>query len=239
MSRRKFLILALLILGLFVFADPSFAADDEDAGPKQVSWWVMYNYGGIVGYLLTLLSMISLGLSIEHLMSLRRDQMVPPDLIGHIEQLFEEEEFEEVMNLCEDQPTMLTNVLAAGLPKIGTGWGNISEAMGEVANMEATKLNQKVSYIGLISAISPLMGLFGTVTGMIGTFNTIATSTATPKPAELAGGIQQALVTTCMGLMVAIPTTVLFFFFRNRVTRIILEVNAVIEELMDRFRDEM
>ncbi|MDF1667437.1 MAG: MotA/TolQ/ExbB proton channel family protein, partial [Planctomycetota bacterium] len=174
----------------------------------------------------------------EHFMSLRQDQMVPPALVDTVEGLFEDEEYEEVMNICEDQPSMLTNVLAAGLPKIGTGWNNISEAMGEVANMEATKLNQKVSYIGLIASIAPLMGLFGTVTGMIATFNTIANSKAAPKPKELAAGIQQALVTTCMGLMVAIPATVLFFFFRNRVVRTILEVNAIIEELMDRFREE-
>lgn len=238
MSRRYFIVIALLVFGLFMMVDPVFAQDAADEGPKSVSWWTMYNYGGIVGYLLTILSFISLGLAIEHFMSLRQDQMVPPALVDTVEGLFEDEEYEEVMNICEDQPTMLTNVLAAGLPKIGTGWNNISEAMGEVANMEATKLNQKVSYIGLIASIAPLMGLFGTVTGMIATFNTIANSKAAPKPKELASGIQQALVTTCMGLMVAIPATVLFFFFRNRVVRTILEVNAVIEELMDRFRDE-
>lgn len=238
MSRRYLIIFALLVFGLFFIGDPAFAQDAADEGPKSVSWWTMYNYGGIVGYLLTILSFISLGLAIEHFMSLRQDQMVPPSLVDTVEGLFEDEEYEEVMNICEDQPTMLTNVLAAGLPKIGTGWNNISEAMGEVANMEATKLNQKVSYIGLIASIAPLMGLFGTVTGMIATFNTIANSKAAPKPKELAAGIQQALVTTCMGLMVAIPATVLFFFFRNRVVRTILEVNAVIEELMDRFREE-
>lgn len=238
MSSRKLVMIALgLILALVFFIEPALAQEEAPA-PKSVSLFQLYLYGGVVGFILTALSFVSLGLSIEHFLSLRRDQMVPPDLIGHVEQLFEEEEYEEVMNLCEEQPTMLTNVVAAGLPKIGTGWENISEAMGEMANMEATKLNQKVSYIGLISSIAPLLGLFGTVTGMIGTFNAIATSTTAPKPSELAGGIQQALVTTCMGLMVAIPSTCLFFFFRNRVTRIILEVNAVVEELMERFREE-
>jgi biopolymer transport protein ExbB len=238
MSRRQLFTTLLLIAGLFLVCDPAFAQGGDEPTIKSVSWWTMYNYGGIVGYLLTILSFISLGLAIEHFMSLRQDQMVPPGLVENVEGLFEDEEYEEVMNMCEDQPTMLTNVLAAGLPKIGTGWNNISEAMGEVANFEATKLNQKVSYIGLIASIAPLMGLFGTVTGMIATFNTIANSKAAPKPKELASGIQQALVTTCMGLMVAIPATVLFFFFRNRVVRTILEVNAIIEELMDRFREE-
>jgi biopolymer transport protein ExbB len=228
--------LLLIVVGVLFFDGVAFAQDEK--GPESVSLWTMYNYGGIVGYLLTILSMISLGLAIEHFLSLRRDQMVPPDLVGHVEELFEEEAFEDVMNVCDDQPTMLTNVLAAGLPKIGTGYANISEAMQEVSTLEATKLNQKVSYIGLIASIAPLMGLFGTVTGMIKTFNTIATSAGSPNPKQLAGGIQQALVTTCMGLMVAIPATVLFFFFRNRVTRIILEINGIIDELMDRFRED-
>ena len=109
MSRRQFaLFSSLLVAGLFMVGAPAFA---EDGQVQSVSWWVMYNYGGIVGYLLTNLSFISLGLSIEHFMSLRQDQMVPPQLIDTVEGLFEDEEYEEVMNICEDQPTMLTNVL--------------------------------------------------------------------------------------------------------------------------------
>lgn len=237
MSRRPLLLLGLTLLAVFAFDLPAFAQEGGEEA-ASVSLFQLYMAGSWPGFILTFMSMTSLGMFIERFIALQQDKMVPPDLVNTVEGLFEDEEYEEVMNICEEQPIMLTNVLAAGLPKIGTGWDNISEAMGEVASREATIMNQKISYVGLIASIAPLIGLFGTVLGMIATFNTIATSTTAPKPAELARGIQMALVTTCMGLMVAIPATVFFFFLANRVTRIVLEVNAIVEELMDRFREE-
>lgn len=235
MSRRVLIQLAMLLLLGFYCTFPAFA---EDEPPKTVSLFELYLAGGPPGFVLTIMSMISLGMSIERILALQQDKMVPPEILNELEGLFEEEDFEEAMSYCEARPLMITNIIAAGLPKIGTSWGNISEAMGEVASREVNKLNTSISYVGLIASVAPLLGLFGTVLGMIGTFNTIATSVTAPKPSELARGIQMALVTTAEGLMVAMPATVFFFFLRNRVNRIILEINGYVEELMDRFRDE-
>ena len=123
------------------------------------------------------------------------------------------------------------------MPKIGTSYEYISDAMGEVSDFESTKLSQSISYINFIVTVSPMLGLLGTVWGMIGAFNTIATSASPPTPAQLAGGIQQALVTTCMGIFVAIMFSPVFFYYRNKVQRMILEVNAIAEELMERFKE--
>jgi len=82
-----------------------------------------------------------------------------------------------------------------------------------------------------------MLGLLGTVWGMIGAFNTIATSPTPPTPAMLAGGIQQALVTTCMGIFVAVVFSVVYFYYRNKVQRMILEVGAIADELMERFKE--
>ena len=236
MSRRQFVIALLVFFGLlFVFGGDVAWAQDGEEGPKSVSLWQLYLYGGIVGFILTALSAASLGLGIEQALILRRDEMLPPELIDHIEDLFAEESYEKALEVCEERPSLLTNMLAAGLPRLGTTRETLERAMEEAAGLELDRLTQKVSVIGLIAAIAPLLGLFGTVMGMIGTFNTIATSPVAPKPAELAGGIQQALVTTCMGLMVAIPTTVLFFVFRGRLNRAVLEVRAVVAGLMEPF----
>jgi biopolymer transport protein ExbB len=108
--------------------------------------------------------------------------------------------------------------------------------MIETGEVEANKLHQKVGYLSMIAAISPMLGLFGTVAGMITTFAEIAGATTQPKPADLARGIFQALVTTYEGLVVAIPMTVVFVVFRNRVINIILEVGTISEELMSRFK---
>ena len=83
-----------------------------------------------------------------------------------------------------------------------------------------------------------MLGLFGTVTGMMVAFQTIAEATTPPKPAELAGGISTALLTTVFGLMIAIPTMATYFFFRNRVVKISMEAYAICEDLIDRFRPQ-
>jgi biopolymer transport protein ExbB len=93
-----------------------------------------------------------------------------------------------------------------------------------------------VGYLSLIAAVSPMLGLFGTVQGMIITFNVIANSEVQPKPAQLAGGISTALVTTFEGLVVAIPMTALYAVFRNRVVNVIMEIGGITEELTSRFK---
>ncbi len=99
-------------------------------------------------------------------------------------------------------------------------------------------IKKKISYLSLIGNIAPMLGLFGTVTGMIKAFNTIAALGSAVSPADLAGGISQALVTTFLGLFVAIPSMIAYFMFRNRVVRITLEVGAIAEELVERFRNK-
>ncbi len=228
----------LIALILVAFgADVALAQDAPAGDPGGVSAIQFIKYGGAIGGLIILCSVVAMGMSIERAIGLKRDNIVPPDVLGQLEQLFDEEEYEEAMAVCEAQPCFLTNVIAAGLPKIGTSYENISDAMQEVGDFESTKLQQSISYINFIVNISPMMGLLGTVWGMIGAFNTIATSPTPPTPAQLAGGIQQALVTTCMGIFVAILFSPVYFYYRNKVQRMILEVGAIAEELMERFKE--
>lgn len=239
-ARRSLLIGMLALLALTFVAGPAFAQDAAAAAPaadNSMSAIQFIKYGGTVGHIIILVSVVCLGMSIERAIGLKRDNVVPPDVLAQLEQLFDEEEYEEAMTVCEAQPTFLTNVIAAGLPKIGTGYENIMDAVGEVADFEATKMQQSISYINFLSNVAPLMGLFGTVTGMISAFNQISTSPTPPTPAQLAGGIQQALVTTCQGLMVSIPFSVVYFYYRNKVQRMILEVQSIVGELMERFKE--
>lgn len=232
-TKGKIFIAMLTLVCIVAFAADAFAGE---GGKKSVSLFDTIMAGGVIGILIILLSITALALFIEHLISIRRDQLVPPELLGHLESLFEDEEYEEAMTLCEATPNFLTNVVAAGLPKIGQGYEAIESSMAEAGEQEAVKLHQKISYLSLIANISPMLGLFGTVVGMIIAFNTIAMSDAAPSPSELAGGISMALVTTALGLTVAIPTLCFYFFFRNRVIRIVMEVSTITDELMERFR---
>jgi len=192
--------------------------------------------GGWIGHTIIVCSIIGVSLSLTYAFQIRRDALVPPALLGQVEQRFEDEEYEEAFHVCEANPSFISSILTAGLAKLDEGWGEMEKSMQETGEIETQKLNQKVGYISLIAAIAPMLGLFGTVSGMIRTFNVIALSEVQPKPADLAGGISEALVTTYEGLVVAIPMTVLFAIFRNRIASVLVEVAEITEALMGRFK---
>jgi len=227
------MILALLAVGLL--AGPALAQGGGEV--EETSWVEAYIVaGGWIGFVILFCSFVSLALIIEHIVNIKRDKIVPPQLIDEIEGMFENEEFQEALELCEAEPNFLTNVLAAGLPKINAGFETMKAAMDEAGEEEAIKLQQKIGYLSLIGNIAPMMGLFGTVSGMISAFQTIAQMGAAVTPSDLADGISQALVTTFLGLFVAIPTMIAYFFFRNKVVRVTLEIGAIADDLVERFR---
>ena len=193
---------------------------------------------GVIGALIIVMSIIALALIIENFMSIKREKIAPLDLHEEIEAFFNEENFQDAVELCAEEKTYLTNVIGAGLSKLGHEFETMQTAVREMQTEESVKLFQKIGWLSLISAIAPMMGLFGTVTGMFDTFGTIAASGGNVSPAKLAGGIKGALVTTMLGLMVAIPVGIGFFVMRNRVIRTSTEVNALTEELFERFRSK-
>lgn len=228
---------------LLFTATPLFAQEGEAADPAPAETagggglMDMISGAGWVGIVLILLSVIALALAIENFVSLKRDKLAPPELVDELEALFDEGRFEEAMELCESEQTLLTRTAAAGIAKIGHGFDAIEKALEEMGDEEAVKLHQKIGWLSVISNVAPMMGLFGTVSGMVTAFNVIATQ-KNPNPSDLASGISQALLTTMFGLVVAIPTTAVFAYLRNNLVRSVIEVGAIVEDLFDRFRPE-
>ncbi len=107
--------------------------------------------------------------------------------------------------------------------------------MQEAGEDENMALEHRLSYLALIGTIAPMLGLLGTVQGMIASFDKIATSSVSPKPSELAEGISTALFTTLLGLGIAIPAMIFYNFLKNRIQRLVLEIGMVSEGLMSRF----
>jgi biopolymer transport protein ExbB len=243
LARLRVAFIVVLVL-LSALACPIAAGSDSAPAPAPVpeaeagqtqTLFDSINAGGFIGYVIMFLGVIAIALSIEHAWTIRRGVIMPPELLADVEECFEKEEYERAIALCEEQPTFFTNVMAAGLSRVNAGYKQIEEAMGEAGEEAATHLQQKISYLALIANIAPMLGLLGTVQGMIMAFRMIAMSAA-PKPAELANAIQLALVTTFQGLVVAIPVMCIYEFFKNRVQKIVLEVGAISGELMARFR---
>jgi len=231
--------LSLLVLVAFTTVLlPTSGAYAQDEGTRKAGKTFLdyVKDGGWIGHTIILCSIAGVSLSLTYAFQIRKDALVPPELLAQLEELFENEEYEEAYHVCEANPSFLSNIILAGLSKYEEGYEEMQKAMMEVGDVETQHLYQKISYLSLIAAVSPMLGLFGTVSGMIATFDVIAMSDVQPKPADLAGGISEALVTTYEGLVVAIPMTILFALFRNRVASVIIEVGGITEELMARFK---
>ena len=183
------------------------------------------------------LSVCLVALIIQNFLAIRRQSIVPPELIANFENLLNEKRWQDAYQLAKNDESFLGKVLAVGLPKVQEGYPQAIEAMQEVGEDEAMKLEHKLNYIALIGTISPMVGLLGTVDGMVQAFREIATSNTTPKPSKLADGISMALITTLIGLLLAIPAIAIFGIFRNFLSRYVLEVGIYSERLMSRFQN--
>jgi len=170
------------------------------------------------------------------ILALRRDNVCPHDLAEDFSANLDQQQVQAAYDLARGDESFLGQVLAAGLEKVTTdGYEKAVEAMHVVGESEVMKLEHRLSYIALIGKASPMVGLLGTVHGMVMSFQVIATSNSTPEPAKLADGISTALMTTLVGLFIAIPAVAVHDMFRNRIARLVMEVGNKSEELMSRF----
>lgn len=213
-------------------------AADAPVERKSYLGWAFESLG--LGYSLIFLAMSFTLVSLMVMNSVKatRSNIAPPDLVEAFEAHLDAKQFSEAYELSKADESFLGQVLAAGLGKLSSGgdYPRAIEAMQEVGEEENMKLDHRLSYMALIGTISPMVGLLGTVQGMIASFNVIATSPTTPKPSELAQGISTALFTTLIGLAIAIPAIAAYNLLRNRVARLVLEVGIVSEGLMSRFQ---
>ena len=217
--------------------DDGGAKDDEKKPKENLLAWIIRSLGWMYLVIFLLLSVTLVSLFVMNMLAARRDQLCPQELIDTFEERLNEKEFQEAYDMARTDESVLGQVLSAGLAKLSRGYNKAIEGMQEVGEEESLKLEHRLSYMALIGNLSPMIGLFGTVQGMIASFRVIATSTNTPKPADLAEGISTALFTTLIGLAIAIPAIAAYNILRNRVTRLMLEVGVTSEDLMSRFED--
>lgn len=229
-------VLALLALGFFASSAFAQGQPAPAAGGGTSFFDVYVKGGGVIGWIIILLSIASIALIIEHFVTIQRDKLVPPEIVVQLEEMIEQEQYEEALNICDATKNYVTSVVGAALARIQDGWEAMSTAAESAAEEENLKLTHKVSWLNLIGNVAPMMGLFGTVVGMVIAFTEIANSTEQPSPQQLAGGIYTALVTTVWGLIVAIPALSFFFVFKNKVQRLAFELSAVSGELIDRLK---
>lgn len=217
-------------------AAPVKDAGAKPAAPPQSQLRFFYkSLGPLYVVIFLTISFVFVALFVMNFLTLRRQAIVPMQLVEGFEAHLNEKRYQEAYDMAKADETFLGHVLSAGLGKLSAGYPQAIEAMQEVGEEETMKLEHRLSYIAMIGTISPMFGLLGTVDGMVQSFKVIAGSETQPKPSELATGISKALITTLVGLWIAIPAILIFGIMRNRLARLTLEVGILSESLMSRF----
>jgi biopolymer transport protein ExbB len=201
----------------------------KTAAPTDNAWSIILS-GGFTGIailmLLVLISVIAVALVVEHLLTIRRSILMPEGLAKQVGTRLANNQMTEADKLCRQTPSALAVVVRAGLAETPGGWPAVEKGMEEALAEQSARLLRKIDYLSVIGNIAPMIGLLGTVCGMIFAFQEVANTQGAARAAELASGIYQALVTTVGGLIVAIPSLAAFAVFRNRIDGLIAETGG-------------
>ena len=179
--------------------------------------------GGWIMVPLVILSLLALGIIFERLYSLRTTRILPPELVPAIEADIHRGDLEQARDRAESDTSPLGRILASGLRNSGLSREVIKESVEEAGRHVVTDMSRYLTLLGTIAAISPLLGLLGTVVGMIKVFAVI-TSQGVGDPSVLAGGISEALLTTAFGMTIAIPAIALHRYFNAKLDRLVVDM---------------
>ena len=202
-------------------------AADKDAPAEAPGLLEIVFSGGWMGIIIMVaiigLSITAAALTIEHAMTIREKVLVPAGLAERVRDQLAGGNLVAADQICQTKPSMLSFVIRAGLAEADGGWTSIEKAIEDATAEQAARLFRKIEFLSVISNIAPMLGLLGTVSGMIMAFREVADSQGAATAADLAEGIYSALVTTVGGLVVAIPCLAVFAIFRNRIDQIVAD----------------
>jgi biopolymer transport protein ExbB len=191
---------------------------------------------GFFGGLVILMSITMVALIIRMFMEYRMRDVVPPALVDRLEEAIKDRKFQEAYDACRDDPSVLARLVRTGVANLPLGRTEAKEAMNAAAEEIAIGMEGRNNYLGTIGTLGPLVGLLGTVQGMIGAFRQLATvKGAQADPTALAGNISLALVVTMEGLLVAVPAIFFFQFFRGRIITLMIEASKVADRTINEF----
>jgi biopolymer transport protein ExbB len=218
---------------------PVLLAQEPAAGGATTSLFEYVKAGGPLGYLLIGLSVIVVALVVRNLLALRRSLLAPPELAASLSQRLRAGQVQAAAKACQEDEghSFLAAVMASAIRRCTAspmGALEARAAVEESGQVEASKLHRMNNGLGVLAAVGPMLGLLGTVIGMIGAFNAIGSLQGAARSTELARFMSLALVNTAQGLVVAVPATVAFALFRQRIDRVVTDIATdVLEPLAD------
>ena len=247
------LAVSALLFGAVFTAGPAYAQDPaqpaeaqvvdsagaEDEGPGETTFWMVVFGSGWVGVLLWAALFASGGFAIYFIIDgfilVRPAKIMPQGLIDQVKEAMDQGDVMKAIEICDQDPSSMAKILKAGFAHVEEGFDVIDEAIGGAADIEIEQMMQRLNWISVCSALAPMLGLLGTVQGMILTFATIAIQGV--EISSLSMTISQALYTTAGGLVVAIPAITFFYALRNTANRLVLRMQVVTSDLIKNLRN--
>ncbi len=221
----------LLLIFVITGSGPmAFGAEDKAAFFKHKTLWEQIYEGGWVMIPIGLCSILTVFLCGDGLGRTSRKRTAPPDQEKEIKKLFREGDYVGAYHFCKANPSPLTNVLRSGIGMLGEGKTVVEESMIASMHQESAQLNTYLNYLSVIGVCTPMIGLLGTVTGMIKAFGNLGTS-GIGDPSGLSAAIGEVLVATASGLLIAIPAFGMFYFLRSRSTQAMHHIQNLVQEL--------
>ena len=218
------------------------AAQAQTDKPSGLGFFTVVMSSGWLGLIIWVglggTSIAAAALAIDSFVTIRQKKIVPDALVQEVRSSMEQGDVMKALKYCEEVPGPMAYILSAGFSNVKEGFDVIQDVVGVAADIEGEKLMQRVAYLNVCANLAPMLGLLGTVQGMIYAFASLATTQAgAAQQALLALNIAQALWTTAAGLVVAIPAISFYTFFKNRATSVILGMEALTMDLIKSLRN--
>jgi len=234
-SHTRFLFLAGLALFLvFSFtgvANAQEAAPAAEASKEPLVLFMIKSLGWVFGPLLLAISVAMVALVVLLILDLRMSSAIPPGFVDEFTDTVNKRKFKEAFDMARNDPSFLGQVLTAGMSRLQYGLEDAREAaMNTLESIKSDK-EQKNNYNAVIATLGPMLGLVGTVFGMIQSFQVLATATQV-NPSKLAEGISHALSVTLVGVAISVPAIFFSAFFKNRITHLCMDVAHIADDLL-------
>jgi biopolymer transport protein ExbB len=237
---RKQTVRTLAMAAVAVFAGLLCAWAQEPAAKSAIketmTFAEIFKAGGWLMYPISAMSLIGVALIVYYLIVLRAEQVAPRKWLREVRDLLLQRRLDDARALCDSKPSPAAAIVAVAIDHAkssgGTEPGLLKDIIESEGTRQATRIQNQIAYLQDIAVITPMMGLLGTVLGMLQAFNAVALDLAKAKPMLLAAGVSLALITTIAGLIVAIPAMIGYAYFRNRASNLIARLESVSADLL-------
>ena len=222
----------LTTVAVVIFPQRTFAQAGRTIPPDEWELLSIIEKGGVLMYPIIFCSVLMLGIAIERAYSLRKKNIINQEFLNNVRAHWNWRDSQRGLQLCNAYDNSLARILKIGLLRFGGKVDEIERAIEGAGQHEASLLNSNLRVLGAVANITPMLGLLGTVFGMIKAFNVISQS-GTGNPGLVASGISEALITTAAGMMVGIPALALYHYFRGKIDRYVFEMEEISFQLVE------